>query len=139
MCSRSSDPFYIVGYYNQMGHATSWTHSIYPRSLVQFDILSNFLIKNGQDFLDNYLVSALTMFPFEGPRRNWREQSTRTIISISQYWNNILYIYLQVLHTRCPSSDQFYIINYYIKWVTTSWTHSTVQWKNTEGTSISAL
>ena len=28
--------------------------------------------------------------------------------------------------TVCPaSSDPFYIIPYYIKWVTTSWTHST--------------
>ena len=28
--------------------------------------------------------------------------------------------------TVCPeSSDPFYIVSYYIKWVTTSWTHST--------------
>ena len=28
-----------------------------------------------------------------------------------------------VLYTVCPrSSDQFYILTYYIKWVTTSWT-----------------
>ena len=27
--------------------------------------------------------------------------------------------------TICPrSSDPFYIVSYYIKWVTTSWTHS---------------
>ena len=27
--------------------------------------------------------------------------------------------------TVCPrSSDQFYVVTYYIKWVTTSWTHS---------------
>jgi len=27
----------------------------------------------------------------------------------------------------CPrSSDPFYILSYYIKWVTTSWTHSTL-------------
>ena len=37
--------------------------------------------------------------------------------------------------TICPrSSDQFYIVCYYIKWVTTSWTHSIkllrgVKWK----------
>ena len=33
---------------------------------------------------------------------------------------------LRVLETTvCPrSSDQFYIVSYYIKWVTTSWTHS---------------
>ena len=29
-------------------------------------------------------------------------------------------------HTICPrSSDPFYIVTYYMKWVTTSWTHST--------------
>ena len=28
--------------------------------------------------------------------------------------------------TVCPgSSDPFYVVTYYIKWVTTSWTHST--------------
>ena len=30
-------------------------------------------------------------------------------------------------HTVCPrSSDPFYIVTNYIKWVTTSWTHSTL-------------
>ena len=29
------------------------------------------------------------------------------------------------IYTICPaSSDPFYIVSYYIKWVTTSWTHS---------------
>ena len=28
-------------------------------------------------------------------------------------------------HTACPrSSDPFYVVTYYIKWVTSSWTHS---------------
>ena len=32
------------------------------------------------------------------------------------------------LHTVCPrSSDPFYIVTYYIKWVTTSWTDGIVQ------------
>ena len=32
---------------------------------------------------------------------------------------------MQRLFTVCPrSSDPFYIVSYYIKWVTTSWTHS---------------
>ena len=36
-------------------------------------------------------------------------------------WHNVEYDYLTV----CPrSSDPFYIVSYYIKWVTTSWTHS---------------
>ena len=41
----------------------------------------------------------------------------------------ITYIFacLFALHTVCPrSSDPLYIIGYYIKWVTTSWTHSTI-------------
>ena len=29
-----------------------------------------------------------------------------------------------IFHTMCPrSSDPFYIVTYYIIWVTTSWTH----------------
>ena len=32
--------------------------------------------------------------------------------------------------TVCPrSSDPFYIVGYYIKWVTTSWTYSTYKYK----------
>ena len=31
------------------------------------------------------------------------------------------------MHTVCPRSrDSFYLVNYYIKWVTTSWTHRTI-------------
>ena len=31
------------------------------------------------------------------------------------------------IYTICPkSSDPFYIVTYYIKWVTTSWTHSKI-------------
>ena len=34
---------------------------------------------------------------------------------------------VSLLHTVCPgSSDPFYIVTYYIKWVTTSWTDSIV-------------
>ena len=31
--------------------------------------------------------------------------------------------------TVCPgSSDPFYVVTYYIKWVTTSWTYSISKW-----------
>ena len=34
--------------------------------------------------------------------------------------------YTRGVYTVCPrSSDPFYIVGYYIKWVTTSWTYST--------------
>ena len=37
----------------------------------------------------------------------------------------VLSTVLYLLSTVCPiSSDPFYKISYYIKWVTTSWTHS---------------
>ena len=37
----------------------------------------------------------------------------------------ILHIYISIVHTVCPrSSDPFYIVSCYIKWGTTSWTHS---------------
>ena len=33
---------------------------------------------------------------------------------------------IAIYYTVCPkSSDPFYIVSYYIKWVTTSWTYST--------------
>ena len=46
------------------------------------------------------------------------------------YGNCLLKRYIQyilhIIHTACPrNSDQFYIVTYYIKWVTTSWTDST--------------
>ena len=35
-----------------------------------------------------------------------------------------IYVY-RLVYTICPgSSDPFYIVSYYIRWVTTSWTHS---------------
>ena len=35
--------------------------------------------------------------------------------------------YIRHLYTVCPgSSDPFYMVSYYIKWVTTSWTHSNI-------------
>ena len=38
-------------------------------------------------------------------------------------WNS--FSFTNYLHTVCPgSSDPFYVISYYIKWVTTSWTYS---------------
>ena len=37
----------------------------------------------------------------------------------------IAWVFMCLLFTVCPSSsDPFYIVSYYIKWVTTSWTHS---------------
>ena len=47
----------------------------------------------------------------------------------------IVYIYIKSsqdrcsmqLHTVCPrSSDPFYVVTYYVKWVTTSWTYSII-------------
>ena len=42
-------------------------------------------------------------------------------------WTRLLSfgISVELCNTLCPrSSDPFYIVSYYIKWVTTSWTHS---------------
>ena len=34
--------------------------------------------------------------------------------------------YPRCTYTVCPrSKDPFYVVTYYIKWITTSWTHST--------------
>ena len=35
------------------------------------------------------------------------------------------FLFPDIWHTVCPrSSDPFYIVTYYVKWVTTSWTYS---------------
>ena len=45
--------------------------------------------------------------------------------SIWQTFYNLSYILLRTEYTLCPeSSDPFYIVSYYINWVTTSWTYS---------------
>ena len=55
-------------------------------------------------------------------------------IAFNTYYNNIhkknnskyiLMVNLKIFATVFPkSSDPFYIVGYYIKWVTSSWTHS---------------
>ena len=35
-----------------------------------------------------------------------------------------MYVLITITHTVCPrSSDPLYLVSYYIKWVTTSWTY----------------
>ena len=51
---------------------------------------------------------------------NVQEDSTHYIKTGKSFWR------YSMQHTICPgSSGPFYIVPYYIKWVTTSWTHST--------------
>ena len=39
----------------------------------------------------------------------------------------VIYVIFDIQYTICPgSSDPFYIVGYYIKWVTISWTHSII-------------
>ena len=41
--------------------------------------------------------------------------------------SSVKHICMKKYYTVCPrSSDPFYIVSYYIKWVTTSWTHSCI-------------
>ena len=48
-------------------------------------------------------------------RRSWPSDKLISGLTIYTY-----------IHTVCPtSSDPFYIVSYYIRWVTTSWTYST--------------
>ena len=62
----------------------------------------------GLDFLDKMLKSTF----------NAVEGLAKKEFLISNRLNN--------LHTVCPgSSGPLYIVSYYIKWVTTSWTYST--------------
>ena len=50
---------------------------------------------------------------------------TRIQISEVQMVFAYNYMFFFPLHTVCPgSTDPFHVVTYYIKWVTTSWTHS---------------
>ena len=45
--------------------------------------------------------------------------------------------WIQYIHTVCPrSSDPFYIVSYYIKWVTASWTYRNLSEKKRIKSSI---
>ena len=53
------------------------------------------------------------------------QKHERWILSCLLYLFFEQYILLCRYYTMCPrSSDPFYIVSYYIKWVITSWTHS---------------
>ena len=99
---RSSDPFYKVTYYIKWV-TTSWTHSTLrlstalSRTIVSSTLASDSVLQYHQVFFSFSLFFLLSLF-------------------------NLL-----KLRTICPrSSDQFYVLSYYIKWVTTFWTDGTM-------------
>ena len=49
----------------------------------------------------------------------------RSLLSVTTRSGSVHLKYDRIVHTVCPEgSDPFYIVSYYINWVTTSWTHS---------------
>ena len=56
----------------------------------------------------------------ENERKNEKEREPER--ELEREWEKYI---VWKMHTLCPrSSNPFYIATYYIKWVTTSWTHS---------------
>ena len=73
----------------------------------------------GKDFLDMHYNSSLENLTFY----KISYQQGKHIISVGSKQFNAWNIFV---YTVCPGSfDTFYIVSYYIKWVTTSWTHGT--------------
>ena len=65
-----------------------------------------------------------------GPFNHHKSENIDENYSLNENWHGALTSlvkYLLPRYTVCPrSSDPFYIVSYYIKWVTTSWTDSIV-------------
>ena len=73
---------------------------------------SNWVYRNVQNFLD-----ILTLISF---------YSGLNILYVQEAVSNIiLHRYTSMDIQYVQDSDPFYTVSYYIKWVTTSWTHST--------------
>ena len=120
--SRSSDLFYIVIFLYKKGHY--FLDILCVQEVVTSFYIVTYYIKWGNYFLDTWYrtnwdrtvfwfmhtIIALTFFLLTRYRS----------ISLGKYFLDIWYI-----HTVCPgSSALFYVVPCYIKWVTTSWTHS---------------
>ena len=104
--SRNLYPYYIVSYYNYgsrlLGH-TVRRDDVYTVIIFKFILfrINLELLKMGDE---------PGLFRLFSPLSPTTRQTTRA---------------LQVHTVRPRSSDPFYVVTYYIKWATTSWTYST--------------
>ena len=85
---------------------------------------SEYIVKIWQDYLD-ILYSILLGRDFI-----YSDETTNVLMtvnrSVSEYFS-IEFTIGRLIATVCPgSSDPFYIVTYYIKWITTSWTYSII-------------
>ena len=111
ICPRSRDPFYIVTYYIKWV-TTSWTISTILKIWILFYIcvLVWFLI----------CVEKIIIILRQGSLHAVR-RSVRLLEPLDPKSRKAM---VCTVHTMCPrSSYPFYIVTYYIKWVTTSWTY----------------
>ena len=115
----SSDNFRFIG-----RKMTKDRASVCPRRLVHFYTLT-YLYENGQDFTDTliYMSGSFKKWVWavvEGRRGAWSATMPRKLI----FWSTQSSALSSINHTVCPeSSDPFYIVTYYVKWVSTSWTY----------------
>ena len=91
-----------------------------------------------------YYINLLIYTPVQrlkGTPRRWRTEkvlrfsrrTSSTISSTGKYFYIYICIYIYKYSTAYPgSSDPFYIVSYYIKWITTSFSHSHLVRKNEE-------
>ena len=138
VCPRSSDPLYIVTYY--MKRVTnSWTYCFFQNSRVPRNESSvsvafiQWLASITERINQANSAPVQSVFLTFG----FRSGSLLNVILLSKQeflhchlkkhflCNIFFHINIYVPCTVCPrSSDPFYVVTYYIKWVTTSWTYS---------------
>ena len=73
------------------------------------------------------------------PHLGWHWNCVNYLFNIWWLWQTLItnYFSLTDLPTVCPrSSDPFYVVTYYIKWATTSWTDSASIYWITAGPSL---
>ena len=124
MCPRSSDPFYLASYYIKWV-TTFWSHSTKRLWVIGVDL--------GRSDVNITLCSRSSdLFHKVTNLKYWVTTSWKRTHSNAVKISDLAYpflsdvlIYAYILHSMCPrSSDPFYIVSYFITWVTTSWTYS---------------
>ena len=116
VCSRSSDPFYKVTYYKKMGN--------YFLDMQQYTVcpieVKTECIQHGT-YIRWYCMSyAQCPIILIEMNKASRSQKNRDYFRLTKCLKQIK---LPILSSTRPRS-RFQIVGYYIKWVTTSWTHS---------------
>ena len=129
VCPRSSDPFDIGSYYKNglllHGHIVHGEARWPPRYLIW--CLANPSQLKGWFHLQNNSIIVF-FFEIQETKNQDVEAMILPIYQAKLYVNEkfkFMFVFYHIQNTVCPrSSNPFFRVSYYIKWVTTSWTYS---------------